>query len=98
MPPSGGTLRLKSKLALMSELAAFHWSGAFRKSPLASWHAEQARSIEDRWSRLAVPWLALAIPATPGPRMRQNGLSGSKLGKIEAQYQLPKRSKVPRPL
>lgn len=98
IPPSGGTTRLKSTLTLMVELSSFHWSGTFRESPLSRWHRTQALTIESRWAHLALPWLALASWAASGLKTPGKRVYGAPLARIAARYDLPKRSKTPRPL
>ncbi len=89
---------MKSKLRFMAELASFHYTGAFRQSPLAKWHLTQAHLIEARHGYLVVPWLALALLAQANHVKVARDSSGRFLGQRGAKYDLPKRSKVPIPL
>lgn len=98
LPPAGGTGRPKVPMQVLCELIAFHQSSPLRFDPLADFHRQQVACLKRRMAlwlvRAAAAHLAVAktLPALPA------GRQGPKISQIAARYDLPRRSKVPRPI
>lgn len=97
-PPSGGTHRPKTKLALKLEMRYFHEQAVWRQGPLRDFHLQQFHELTSRCALLALPWLALALWHHLCPSPFSKADVAPAVTQIQARYDLPKPSKIPVPL
>jgi hypothetical protein len=98
LPSADGTATRKTAIRVCCELLAFHQSSPIRNDPLADFHAEQCRAIKARIAMWLVRAAACALVVDKALNAPWQGSQSPKITKIAARYDLPSRSKLPRPI
>lgn len=98
IPPAGGTGRSKLPMQVLCELIAFHQSSPLRHDPLAEFHRAQVALLKAKLALWLIRATAASLHVAKRLPARPAGTQGHGITRIAARYDLPKRSKTPRPL